>query len=151
MAGRILIVDDDPVCLTAYKSILQEHFSVSTANSASCGLDQLKQGQTYAVVISDMHMPDMDGVRFLAEVDRLCPDTIKIMLTGYANLETAMAAVNSSHVFGFYSKSCDADALISAVRKALAQYKPAKHSAPKPYRATADILSAEEIDFLTRS
>lgn len=149
MNEKILIVDDDPVCLTAYKSILQEFFCVDTARGGYAGLEKIGREAPYAVVISDMHMPDMDGLQFLSRVESMCPNTVKIMLTGHANLETAMAAVNSSHVFGFFSKSCDAETLLDAVREGIAHYQD-RRRLPSFQETPRDLLSQEEIAFLTQ-
>lgn len=146
---RILIVDDDPVSLTAFEAILSRHFHVDTAASGEQALSRLDSAQPYAVIISDMYMPDMDGIDFLARVGVLSPTSVKIMLTGHADLDVAMAAVNKSHVFGFFSKACHPTALVAAVRKALAQHR---QLAARPGRtpARSELLSQEEIDFLTR-
>lgn len=146
---RILIVDDDPVSLTAFGAILEEHFSVDTASGGAQALARMDPAAPYAVVISDMYMPDMDGIDFLARVGALSPTSVKIMLTGHANLETAMDAVNRSHVFGFFSKSCHPLSLVKAVRKALAHHRQLNaRSGKAPSRS--ELLSKEEIDFLTR-
>jgi len=145
---RILIVDDDPVCLTAFSSILGEHFHVDTAESGVQALARLDPAEPYAVVISDMYMPDMDGIDFLAQVGRISPSSVKIMLTGHADLETAMAAVNRSHVFGFFSKSCQPLALVDTVRAAMAQHRQLRARSQRQ-ASRAELLSREEIEFLT--
>ncbi|MFO7595300.1 MAG: response regulator [Desulfocurvibacter africanus] len=145
---RILIVDDDPLSLVAFGAMLEKHFPVDTANGPTQALERLEAHPPYAVVISDMYMPGMDGIDFLAEAGRLSPSTVKIMLTGHADLETAMAAVNKGHVFGFFSKTCQPQALVTAVRKAVAEHH--KHGA-RPGRpfSKGKLLTREEFDFLT--
>jgi len=103
----------------------------------------------YAVVISDMYMPEMTGLDFLAQVSAVSPSTLKIMLTGRADLATAMSAVNHTHVFGYFSKGEQIQELVTAVRKALAEHR--KLSAQGARRPPAkDVLSREEIELLTR-
>lgn len=147
MSDKVLIVDDDLVSLTAYKTILQEEFVVESAHSPAQALTKLRR-EPYAVVIADMVMTDMDGITFLDKVAKASPATLRMILTGHARLETAMTAVNQGHVFGFFSKSCDPDELIAGVRKALDRY----HAERRKFRpsTTAEVLSAEEIEFLTK-
>lgn len=146
---RILIVDDDPFSLTAFEAILAPHFHVETATGGAQALSRLDPSRPYAVIISDMYMPDMDGIDFLARASVLSPTSVKIMLTGHADLDVAMAAVNRSHVFGFFSKTCQPTALVAAVRKALVQHRLlAARSGRAPSRS--QILSQEEVDFLIK-
>ena len=67
---------------------------------------ELVDKQEYAVVVSDLRMPDKDGVEFLSEVRKRSPDTVRIMLTGHADLEASIAAVNEGRVFRFLTKPC---------------------------------------------
>ncbi len=146
--ARILIVDDDPLSLVAFGSMIEKHFTVDTANDPAQALERLESNPPYAVIISDMYMPGMDGIDFLAQAGRLSPSTVKIMLTGHADLETAMAAVNKGHVFGFFSKACQPQALVAAVRKAVDEHRRHRRRIERPF-SKKDLLTREEFDFLT--
>jgi DNA-binding NtrC family response regulator len=146
--AKVLIVDDDPVCLTAYKIILSEHFAVETASSGAEALARLAE-TSFAVVISDMDMPEMNGICLLSKVSEVAPATARFMLTGHGNLKTAMDAVNVSQVSGFFSKNTNPDSLINAVAKAIERYQ-SERSRPKA-AAAKDVLSPEEVAFLTQT
>jgi len=81
-ASRILCVDDDPNMLMSVKLNLRRFFQVEAAASAEEGLIALKQKGPFAVILSDMNMPGMDGSSFLNEASYLAPDTVRIMITG---------------------------------------------------------------------
>ncbi len=77
----------------------------------------------YAVVVSDMRMPEMDGVQLLAEIKLRSPDTIRIMLTGNADIQTAVDAVNEGNIFRFLTKPCSKELLAKTLTAALVQYR----------------------------
>jgi response regulator RpfG family c-di-GMP phosphodiesterase len=83
----------------------------------------LEQSGPFAVVVSDMHMPGMDGVRFLAEVRGRSPDTVRMMLTGNATLQTSIDAVNDGQIFRFLVKPCLAEVFARALEAGLCQYR----------------------------
>src|SRR5216684_8108524 len=90
MAEKILLVDDDPLILDGYRRTLGRDFSIETAVGGEEGLKLATDGGPYAVVISDMRMPGMDGIQFLSRIKALSPDTIRVMLTGNTEIETAI-------------------------------------------------------------
>jgi response regulator RpfG family c-di-GMP phosphodiesterase len=87
------------------------------------GLQTLTSQGPFAAVVTDFHMPGMDGVQFLEKVQSVAPDTIRIMLTGQANTATAMDAVNRGHIFRFQTKPCAPEVFASVLEAALRQYK----------------------------
>ncbi len=123
MKERILLVDDESDILIAYRMQLRDKFDVSTAESGKAGLQQLSENGPFAVVIADMRMPVMDGVTFLTEFAQHSPDTVRIMLTGNADLDTATRAVNEGSVFRFLSKPCPREGLLATVQKGVDQYR----------------------------
>jgi response regulator RpfG family c-di-GMP phosphodiesterase len=123
MSLKILCVDDDANVLAGYQRNLRKQFNLDTALSGQAGLAMLDSQGPYAVVVADMNMPGMNGIQFLMEVQRRAPDTVRIMLTGNADQQTAIAAVNQGHVFQFLTKPCPTEALASALRQALRQYQ----------------------------
>lgn len=123
MSLKILCVDDDANVLAGYQRALRKQFRIDTALSGQAGLTLLDTQGPYAVVVADMNMPRMNGIQFLMEVRRRTPDTVRIMLTGNADQQTAIAAVNQGHVFQFLTKPCPPEALASALQQGLRQYQ----------------------------
>jgi len=113
---RILFVDDDENLLQAVQRQQRKHFELETCNDPAKAVEQVTSAGPFAVVVSDMRMPGMDGVQFLERVRALSPDTTRIMLTGNADLETAQRAVNDGQIFRFLTKPCSPEALREAVR-----------------------------------
>lgn len=111
MKNRILFVDDDPNILEDYKRSLRGRFEIVTAPDGPTGLEALEARGPFEVVVSDYRMPGMNGVQFLTLVRDRSPDTVRIMLTGFADVQTAMDAVNQGHIFRFLAKPCSADQL----------------------------------------
>lgn len=120
---RILFVDDDANLLAAYQRQLRHHFSMETALSGLEGLEKIKNNGPFAVIVSDYRMPGMDGVHFLAEAKEKTPDSVRILLTGYADLETAIGAVNEGNIFRLLTKPCPPEVLVNALDAALSQYR----------------------------
>ena len=123
MANRILCVDDDLNVLAAHERNLRRHFEIKTAISAEAGLAALKTDGPFAVILSDMRMPGMDGSAFLHQASAMAPETVRVMLTGNNDQETAIRAVNEGSVFRFVTKPCDAPLLIQTLHAALKQHK----------------------------
>ncbi|MBI5585146.1 MAG: HD domain-containing protein [Deltaproteobacteria bacterium] len=121
--SRVMFVDDDELLLYSWRRLFQGKYEVATAESGSQALEQLEQDGPCEVVISDFQMPCMDGAAFLEEVGSRYPDSIRIMLTGQALLETAMEAVNKGRVFRFLTKPCPRDLLDRAIRDSLHQHR----------------------------
>jgi FixJ family two-component response regulator len=123
MVEKILFVDDEAAVLQGYKRLFRSDFDIDTAVGGRGGLINIASKGPYAVVVSDMRMPDMDGVEFLCEVKKLSPDSIRIMLSGHADLSSAIAAVNEGNIFRFLTKPCDKDTLGKVLTGAILQYR----------------------------
>ncbi len=106
MSNKILIVDDEPNILSAFRRQLRGEFNMEFAEGPERGLEMIATSGPFAVVVSDMRMPGMSGVEFLVNVARTERDTVRMMLTGNADQETATAAVNEGHIFRFLNKPC---------------------------------------------
>ncbi|MCE1205573.1 MAG: response regulator [Holophagaceae bacterium] len=119
----VLLVDDDVLLLRALQRVLSHAFDIITADSGEAALAYLKEPRAIAVVVSDMRMPGMDGIRFLDQWRFLSPDTTRVMLTGQADLTTAMDAVNQGQVFRFVTKPVDGRDLQAILRDAASQYE----------------------------
>lgn len=119
---RLLIVDDEPGIVRALNRVFrQENYEVVTAGSGEEGLQCMAEG-SFHLVISDFMMPGMDGARFLREVKQRSPETIRIMLTGHANTDAVMGAINEGAVYKFILKPWNDDDLRVTVALALEQY-----------------------------
>jgi response regulator RpfG family c-di-GMP phosphodiesterase len=117
---RILCVDDEPMVLEGLRDVLRRSFDVRVAGSGAEGLALLKQQRPdIAVVISDMRMPEMPGTTFLREARRIAPLAVRMLLTGYADSDAAIKAVNEGQIFRFLTKPCDRDELMQACAGAL--------------------------------
>jgi len=123
MSEKILCVDDDPNVLSAIQRQLRKEFEIETAEGPLLGLESIEKRGPYSVVVADMRMPLMDGARFLAEVRRISPDTVRIVLTGNAEQQTAVQAVNEGHIFRFLSKPCPPGVLVNALREGLEHHR----------------------------
>lgn len=123
MKDKILLVDDEPNVLSGYKRGLRQRFDVYTAEGGEKGLEAIEHNGPFAVVVADMRMPVMDGVQFLKKVKRIVPNTTRMMLTGNADQETAMQAVNMGAIFRFLTKPCPSNELTAALALGVRQYK----------------------------
>ncbi len=123
MPAKILFVDDDPNILAAFQRQLRKYFLVYTAQGAEPGLMMLSGGDTFSVVVSDLRMPGMDGIQFLSRVRQIAPNSVRIMLTGNADLPTAIGAVNEGNIFRFLTKPCEQQTLINALSDGVRQYQ----------------------------
>ena len=123
MTEKILMVDDDLNVLSGYQRSLHREFQLETASGANQALQLIAHTGPYAVVVSDMRMPGMDGIQFLSKVKTTSPDTVRIMLTGTGEIETAIQAVNEGSVFRFLAKPCGRELMAKTLTAALVQYR----------------------------
>jgi CheY-like chemotaxis protein len=123
MTRRILCVDDEENILKAMERTLRGEFEIETAPAASRALEKLATEGPFAVVVSDLRMPGMDGIEFLTEVRKRYPDTVRLILSGNADLTAAISAVNDGNIFQFLTKPCIPETLRSALMGALKQYE----------------------------
>lgn len=123
MTRRILFVDDEPNVLQALERQLRKQFEVLTAEGPVLGLEALKKEGPFAVIVSDLRMPVMDGIRFLAMAKEALPDSVRIILSGQGDFAAAIDAVNEGSIFRFLTKPCPTDHLIKALAAGLEQYR----------------------------
>ena len=108
---RALLVDDEPRVLEVLSRSLRRNYHTVTATSGAEGLVAIENDGPFAVVVSDLRMPGMDGAQFLVHARDASPDTVRILLTGGADVESAVAAVNDGQIFRFVLKPCPANQL----------------------------------------
>lgn len=123
MSEKILFVDDEANILSAIKRQLHKKFEIYTAVGGRAGLEVLESEGPFAIVVSDMRMPEMDGIQFLQEVMAVDSDTVRMMLTGNADQGTAASAINQGNIFSFLSKPCSTEMLEQALSTGLRQYR----------------------------
>src|ERR1035441_2693555 len=120
---RVLCVDDEPAVLDSLRRQLYAEFAVVGAESGPEALALLRGDASFAVLVSDMRMPGMDGAAVLAQALSVRPDTVRILLTGQADMDDAIAAVNYGHVFRFLIKPCPRPVLVKALTDAVDQHR----------------------------
>lgn len=120
---RVLLVDDEPIVLNALSRYVKRRYAVATATSGPEGIAALTAGESFAVIVSDMRMPEMDGAAFLGVARRLAPDAVRILLTGESDLASAVAAVNQGEIFRFLQKPCMPELLETAIAAACERHR----------------------------
>jgi DNA-binding NtrC family response regulator len=116
---RVLFVDDDPnVTAALIRSQRKEPYEVRGANGADEALNLLAR-EPFDIVISDEQMPGMLGSEFLSIVAKKHPETVRIILTGHANIESAIRAINGGEIYRFLTKPCHEAELAQTIRQAI--------------------------------
>lgn len=114
---KILCVDDEQRVLDSLENQLGLNYDFFSATSGEQGLTLLAEQGPFAVVISDMRMPQMNGAEFLARTREISPNTTRILLTGYSDTDSAIAAINQGKITRFLTKPCPSETLFSAVKE----------------------------------
>jgi FixJ family two-component response regulator len=123
MADRVLFVDDEPAVLEGYKRTLYPDFSIDIADGAASAFAAMEKDGAYSVVVSDMRMPIMNGAEFLGKLRERFPDTVRILLTGYTDLDAAIQAINQGNIFRFLTKPCDTEVLATTITAGIELYR----------------------------
>jgi CheY-like chemotaxis protein len=121
--AKVLCVDDEPNVLEGLSLTLRRRVELQTASGGAQALEILKADPSFAVIISDMRMPGMDGATFLSRARELVPDTTRLLLTGHSELNAAISAVNEGRIFRFLTKPCPPPVLLEAVESAAEQHR----------------------------
>jgi response regulator RpfG family c-di-GMP phosphodiesterase len=156
---RLLCVDDEPGILDGLQLHLGRTFDVVTADNGPDALGLLKENPDgIAVVVSDMRMPRMSGTVVLREAKRIAPQAVRILLTGFADSDAAMRAVNEGQIFRFLSKPCPPDQLLSVCvaavgrhRLLVAEQRVQEHAQYDALDALTDVLAANLPEAFTRA
>lgn len=123
MSYPVLFVDDEKNVLDAYKRSLRKVFNISTALGGNEALDVMRANGPFSVVVSDMQMPEMNGVEFLSHSRKLFPNTVRIMLTGNADQQTAIDAINHGDIYRFVNKPCPPAQMADILKIGIRQYQ----------------------------
>jgi diguanylate cyclase (GGDEF)-like protein len=122
---RILVVDDEVSNLAVMKGMLEERYEVVVCESGEAALEVLQQeGQRpFALIISDQRMPGMTGVEFLEQSLPICPEAVRLILTGYTDSAALMNAINRARIFQFMVKPVDRNHMLLMVERAIEAYE----------------------------
>lgn len=132
---KLMVVDDEADNLDLLYRTFRRHFNVFRAVSAEEALKVLEREGEMAVIISDQRMPNMNGTEFLSRTVELYPDTMRILLTGYTDVEDLVGAINSGQVFKYITKPWKPDELTSTIYQAADIYKVLKQRTNELERA----------------
>lgn len=114
----MLLLDDEPNVLSSLMRLLRrDGYQILAARNAQEAFSMLATHEVQ-VVVSDQRMPDMNGTEFLSRVRKLYPGTVRIILSGYAELESVLGAINRGEIYRFYTKPWDDQALRDNIREA---------------------------------
>ncbi|MFA8342265.1 MAG: ATP-binding protein [Rhodothermaceae bacterium] len=139
MNNEILFVDDDKLLILGIQKKYEEKYPLTLAYSAKEALNLLKSGKRYSIIISDYYMPGMNGIDFLKEVEQYDRDAIKVLITGNADINMAIDAVNYGNVFRFICKPFNYDVFSKIIQDCFLQYK--LINIEKVERIKSDIIS----------
>ncbi len=117
----LLVVDDEPDVAYSVRDLLRREFNVLCAKSAEEGI-QLMQNNEVQIIMTDQRMPKITGVELLAKIRQRYPHAVRMLFTGYADLDSIIAAINQGHVYGFLKKPWQPEELEAVVREAAAEY-----------------------------
>ena len=118
----LLIVDDEPDVCDSVHDLLRREFRVLKAHSGQEGF-RLMQEEEVHIIMTDQRMPQVSGVELLTRVKAKNPQAVRMLFTGYADLESIIAAINQGHVYQFLKKPWQPEELLEAVRQAAVEYE----------------------------
>src|SRR3954447_2895933 len=139
----LLIIDDEPNVCDSVHDLLRREFRVLKAHSAEEGY-RLMQEEEVHIIMSDQRMPQVTGVELLAKVKARYPQAIRMLFTGYADLESIIAAINQGHIFGFLKKPWQPEELEAAVRQAAAEYDRLTANAEERERLLSELAGLKD-------
>jgi len=143
--NRVLFVDDDPKILAAFRRQLRKTVDLETVPSGSDGLDAIRNNGPFSVVVTDYCMPEMNGIEFLKRVQEIAPETVRMLLTGSADLNAAIQAVNQGNIFRFLTKPCTTEALTEALLTGMKKYRRAHKERKFNKRTRRSLAQAMDI------
>ena len=118
MKHTILCIDDETHNLEALERLLRKKYSIVTANSGVEGIEALKS-HDFSLIISDQKMPEMTGVEFFMKAKEIQPEAIRILLTGYTDLESVISAINQGQIYRYITKPWEPEEFLSTTQQAL--------------------------------
>ncbi len=125
MRYKIMVVDDEPANLRVLERLFRSDYELVTAGSGAEALRLLQQHDV-ALIITDQRMPDITGIELLKRTASLRPHMVRIILTGYTDVETLVEAINSGHVYKYVTKPWNNEELRLTISRALEHYETTK-------------------------
>ena len=142
MDQKLLLVDDEENIVRSLVRLLRrDGYNILTANSGKEGLEVLSQNSGIGVIVSDQRMPEMSGVEFLSEVKELYPDTVRIVLSGYTDLNSVTDAINRGAIYKFLTKPWEDDLIRENIKGAFKHFELVKENK----RLTEELKHANEM------
>jgi CheY-like chemotaxis protein len=120
---RILLVDDEEAILETMTFTFRDDYEVHTSTDPRRALEILDAKAPFAAVLTDQRMPDMSGVEFVAEVWRRHPSTVRMILTGFSDMEAIIQAINDGHVYAYITKPWEPEQLKQVMKQAVEHYQ----------------------------
>ena len=117
----LLVVDDEPDVVDSVHDLLRREFNVLKAKNADEGIELMRQNEVH-IILTDQRMPKITGVELLTKIRQRYPHAVRMLFTGYSDLESLVAAINQGHVYGFLKKPWRPEELEAVVREAAAEY-----------------------------
>lgn len=139
----LLVVDDEPDVCDSVHDLLRREFRVLRANGAEEGF-RLMQEEEIHIIMTDQRMPSVTGVDFLTKVKSRNPQAVRMLFTGYADLDSIIAAINQGHIFQFLRKPWQPEELLGAVRQAAAEYARLSSAAEESERLRQELAQLED-------
>ncbi len=146
MNNKILCVDDEESILKGFQLNLRKDFELHLASNGAEGLEVFEREKGFALVLSDMRMPEMNGATMLSHIKKIDSEVVTVLLTGHTDFESAIAAVNEGNVFRMLSKPCPPEILIKVLHDGLEQ-----HDLIKSKRILLDKTLRGAVDALAQS
>ncbi len=119
---KFLVVDDEAAILDGFVDAFEDQFDIVTANSGEEALDVLKQEDSIGVIVTDQRMPGMNGVDLLQQVKVCRPEVVRVLITGYTDLKTAVDSINKGDVYRYIQKPIDEDTTLEILSDSLGKY-----------------------------
>lgn len=148
MRHKILLVDDEEANVRLLKRVLSDEYDTVDALSGQDGLNLLKE-HDISLIITDQRMPGMTGVQLLKESLAIRPDAMRILLTGYTDVQALIDAINSGHVYKYVPKPWDRDELRVTVRRAIETYELKQRNTQLVQDLTGALSQLEEVSLGT--
>lgn len=144
---KVLYVDDEPNNLYSFKANFRRDFKIFLAESGAEALEVLEKEKDIEIILTDQRMPQMTGIEFLVQAKEKHPDPMRLLITGYADINAVVDAINKGQVFYYLTKPWNEDEVKIAVRNAMEVY-----SLRKENRELLEKLQAanEQLEFLLR-
>ena len=118
----LLVVDDEPDVCDSVHDLLRREFRVLKAHSAQEGIEVMRNEEVH-IIMTDQRMPQITGVELLTKIKARNPNAVRMLFTGYADLESIIAAINQGHIYQFLRKPWQPEDLQNAVRQAAIEYE----------------------------